>query len=211
MVAPWVNPVSPKQIEESTAALMKFFGDSHTTQVAVESVKPFLQSSREIENPRHALAEGIPQLQEEPFQMVDALPRRLEIACAVKNKIRAMALEPHFSTGEFADHLPDEYLNFSFTLMQFSVFLCMDLQRLEQLHEDSLGPFWFDQLRHIEALFGTCACEVGASDEAWNMLTMAPTQHRAQRNYVLCYADVSFAFEKVRMYMQRGYCKYIDD
>ncbi|RNJ51965.1 hypothetical protein D7B24_004867 [Verticillium nonalfalfae] len=114
MVATRTNPVTPTQMEESKAALMGVFDDSRTTQVAAEPVKPILQCSREIKDPTHVSV--------------------VEVPCSVRSDINAMALEPPISTGEFADHHLDEYRNFSFTLMQFSVFLCMDLRQLGRLY-----------------------------------------------------------------------------
>ncbi|KAF3354089.1 hypothetical protein VDGD_06398 [Verticillium dahliae] len=147
----WQPSLTEKDREDYLKALEEFLGHSTTTRHAFQSGLNWHRSTRAINNPNCAWDVDHPQRPEEQRSQMDAeIIRRLEIARYVQDKIRNAPAAGVVDQHELPEWTEAELRNFSYNMMQFSVFFCTSLSKLE----NSVGErpsWWCTQMRGVES------------------------------------------------------------
>ncbi|KAF3347526.1 hypothetical protein VD0002_g8788 [Verticillium dahliae] len=147
----WQPSLTEKDREDYLKAFEEFLGHSTTTRHAFQSGLNWHRSTRAINNPNCAWDVDHPQRPEEQRSQMDAeIIRRLEIARHVQDKIRAAPAAGDIDQHELPEWTEAELRNFSYNMMQFSLFFCTSLSKLEYSMEDA-PSWWCTQMRGVES------------------------------------------------------------
>ncbi|KAG7119613.1 hypothetical protein HYQ45_014932 [Verticillium longisporum] len=146
----WELSFTEKNREDYLKASEEFLGHSTTTWHAFQSGLDWHRSTRAINNPNRTWDVDNSQRPEEQRSQMDAeIIRRLEIARYVQDKIRAAPVAGVLDQHELPKWKEAELRNFSYNLMQFSLFFCASLSKLEMLMGER-PSWWCTQMKSVE-------------------------------------------------------------
>ena len=143
MVVSWEKPLGEEERLEYGADVRAFLDSETTTRVAIDAGRAFHQARVDIARP----IVGAPS----PYSIVDEIDERVDLARDAQQAIRDEA----DSQGLDAEI----YRAFRFNLMQFSAFLCADLQHLRRIVRGfHTGTSIYNSVIAVDALLGNCEC-----------------------------------------------------
>ena len=140
MVVKWDPPLPDEDFEAYLSNAQAFLHSPTTTRAAIESGQHFHLAAVEFSQPAVGPA---------PFCAADELKERIDLAAKAQQAIRNAADNVEGSSAGFCR-------GFQLSLVQFSAFLCGDIDDLRYHVRWSSKIGLYNSLRSIEAILGHC-------------------------------------------------------
>lgn len=145
MVVNWEKPLSEEERLAYEADVRAFLDSDTTTRVAIDDGRSFHRARINIARP----TTGAPS----PYSIVDEIDERVALAREVQQAIR------DFANSQTSEAVAEKYgRTFRLSLMQFSAFLCVDLEHLRRSVRSNPGFYLHGFIMAVERFLANCKC-----------------------------------------------------